>query len=131
MCDKVSLDPKLSLSKVLAITSGFTGADLVNEADIVAHHEMGLVLMALALPNGDTMHKVFIVARCIGSLGYTIQRPTEGPYQMTQAELKRKICVLLGGHAAEKIMLGHSSTDGADDLVKATQIAHEMPMRYA
>jgi ATP-dependent Zn protease len=54
MCDKVSLDPKLSLSKVLAITSGFTGADLVNEADIVAHHEMGLVLMALALPNGDT-----------------------------------------------------------------------------
>ena len=96
----------------------------------VAHHEMGHVLVALALPDGDTVHKVSIVARGIGSLGYTIQRPTEDRYLMTQAELERKICVLLGGRAAEKLMLGHLSTGAADDLAKATQIAREMVMRY-
>jgi cell division protease FtsH len=88
------------------------------------------VLVALALPDGDTVHKVSIVARGIGSLGYTIQRPTEDRYLMTQAELERKICVLLGGRAAEKLMLGHISTGAADDLAKATQIAREMVMRY-
>lgn len=96
----------------------------------VAHHEMGHVLVALALPDGDTVHKVSIVARGIGSLGYTIQRPTEDRYLMTQKELERKICVLLGGRAAEKLMLGHLSTGAADDLAKATQIAREMVMRY-
>jgi cell division protease FtsH len=96
----------------------------------VAHHEMGHVLVALALPDGDAVHKVSIVARGIGSLGYTIQRPTEDRYLMTQAELERKICVLLGGRAAEKLMMGHLSTGAADDLAKATQIAREMVMRY-
>jgi cell division protease FtsH len=96
----------------------------------VAHHEMGHVLVALALPDGDTVHKVSIVARGIGSLGYTIQRPTEDRYLMTQEELQRKICVLLGGRAAEKLMLGHISTGATDDLAKATQIAREMVMRY-
>ena len=96
----------------------------------VAHHEMGHVLVALALPDGDTVHKVSIVARGIGSLGYTIQRPTEDRYLMTKSELERKICVLLGGRAAEKLMLGHLSTGAADDLAKATQIAREMVMRY-
>ncbi|WP_370445850.1 ATP-dependent zinc metalloprotease FtsH [Limnohabitans sp. 2KL-17] len=96
----------------------------------VAHHEMGHTLVALALPDTDTVHKVSIVARGIGALGYTIQRPTEDRYLMTQAELQRKICVLLGGRAAEKLMLGHISTGAADDLAKATQIAREMVMRY-
>lgn len=96
----------------------------------VAHHEMGHVLVAMAMPDCDVVHKVSIVARGIGSLGYTIQRPTEDRYLMTQAELERKICVLLGGRAAEKLMLGHVSTGAADDLAKATQIAREMVMRY-
>ena len=53
----------------------------------VAHHEMGHVLVALAVPDSDTVHKVSIVARGIGSLGYTIQRPTEDRFLMTRAEL--------------------------------------------
>lgn len=96
----------------------------------VAHHEMGHVLVALALPDSDTVHKVSIVARGIGALGYTIQRPSEDRYLMTQDELQRKICVLLGGRAAEKLVFGHTSTGAADDLSKATQIAREMVMRY-
>lgn len=101
-----------------------------NERLAVAHHEMGHALVAMAIPDGDTVHKVSIVARGIGSLGYTIQRPTEDRYLMTQAELERKICVLLGGRAAEQLVLGHTSTGAADDLAKATQIAREMVMRY-
>jgi len=96
----------------------------------VAHHEMGHALVALALPGSDTVHKVSIVARGIGALGYTLQRPTEDRYLMTQAELERKLCVLLGGRAAEQLMLGHISTGAADDLAKATQIAREMVLRY-
>jgi cell division protease FtsH len=96
----------------------------------VATHEMGHVLVALALPDGDTVHKVSIVARGIGSLGYTIQRPTEDRYLMTREELERKICVLLAGRAAEKLMLGHISTGATDDLAKATQIAREMVTRF-
>jgi cell division protease FtsH len=63
-------------------------------------------------------------------LGYTIQRPTEDRYVLTQAELEQKVCVLLGGRAAEKLMLGTLSTGAADDLAKATQIAREMVTRY-
>jgi len=96
----------------------------------VAHHEMGHVLVALALPGSDPIHKVSIIPRGIGSLGYTLQRPTEDRYLMTAEELQRKICVLLGGRAAEKLVLGSLSTGAADDLVKATQIARDMVMRY-
>lgn len=105
---------------------------LLNPAErlAVAHHEMGHVLVALALPGSDTVHKVSIVARGIGALGYTIQRPTEDRYLMTQQELQYKVCVLLGGRAAEQLMLGQLSTGAADDLAKATQIAREMVMRY-
>ena len=103
---------------------------LIRDGNAAAAVSFGGVLVALALPDGDTVHKVSIVARGIGSLGYTIQRPTEDRYLMTQAELQRKICVLLGGRAAEKLMLGHLSTGAADDLAKATQIAREMVMRY-
>jgi cell division protease FtsH len=66
----------------------------------------------------------------MGSLGYTLQRPTEDRYLMTAEELQRKVCVLMGGRAAEKLVLGSLSTGAADDLVKATQIARDMVMRY-
>jgi cell division protease FtsH len=96
----------------------------------VAHHEMGHVLVALALPGSDPVHKVSIIPRGMGSLGYTLQRPTEDRYLMTAEELQRKVCVLMGGRAAEKLVLGSLSTGAAHDLVKATQIARDMVMRY-
>lgn len=61
-----------------------------NERKIVAYHEMGHTLVALSLPNVDQVHKVSIIPRGIGSLGYTIQRPTEDRYLMTEEELKIK-----------------------------------------
>ena len=91
---------------------------------------MGHALVALAQPEADPVHKVSIIPRGIGALGYTIQRPIEDRYMMTQAELDRKIAILLGGPAAEKLKFDMLSTVAADDLSKATDLAHEMVTRY-
>ncbi len=100
------------------------------ERKVVAYHEMGHTLVALSLPGVDKVHKVSIIPRGIGSLGYTIQRPTEDRYLMTEEELKNKMMVLMGGRAAEHIIFNHFSTGAADDLAKATDIARSMVMRY-
>ncbi len=100
------------------------------EREIVAYHEMGHALVALALPGTDPVHKVSIIPRGIGALGYTIQRPTEDRFLMTRAELEHKIMVLLGGRAAEKLIFNHLSTGAADDLAKVTDIARDMATRY-
>ena len=102
------------------------------ERTVVAYHEMGHALVARALPGSDTVvHKVSIIPRGIGALGYTIQRPTEDRYLMTREELENKIAVLLGGRAAEQLVFSHLSTGAADDLAKATDIARSMATRYA
>ena len=100
------------------------------EREAVAFHEMGHALVALAQKGSDPVHKVSIIPRGIGALGYTIQRPTEDRYLMTRAELAQKIAVLLGGRAAEKLIFGQLSTGAADDLAKATDIARDMVTRY-
>jgi len=100
------------------------------EREVVAHHEMGHALVAMALPGSDTIHKVSIIPRGVGALGYTIQRPTEDRFLMTRAELETKMAVLLGGRAAEWVIYGELSTGAADDLVKVTDIARAMVTRY-
>ncbi len=100
------------------------------EREVVAYHEMGHALTALALPGTDPVHKVSIIPRGIGALGYTIQRPTEDRFLMTREELERKIMVLLGGRAAEKLVFGHLSTGAVDDLAKVTDIARDMVTRF-
>jgi cell division protease FtsH len=104
----------------------------LNDAErrVVAYHEMGHALVAMALPGVDPVHKVSIIPRGIGSLGYTIQRPTEDRFLMTQRELEDKLTVLLAGRAAEQLVLGVASTGAADDLVKATDTARSMVTRY-
>jgi len=100
------------------------------EREVVAFHEMGHAITALALPGSDPVHKVSIIPRGIGALGYTIQRPTEDRFLMTREELERKIMVLLGGRAAEKLVFGHLSTGAVDDLAKVTDIARDMVTRF-
>jgi cell division protease FtsH len=101
-----------------------------HERAVVAHHEMGHTLVALSLPGTDTVHKVSIIPRGIGSLGYTIQRPTEDRYLMTRQELENKMAVLLGGRASETIVFGELSTGASDDLAKVTDIARSLVTRY-
>jgi len=100
------------------------------ERKVVAFHECGHTLVALALPGVEKVQKVSIIPRGIGALGYTIQRPTEDRYLMTREELENKMAVLLGGRAAESLVFGKLSTGAADDLNKATDIARNMVMRY-
>ena len=100
------------------------------ERKVVAYHEMGHALVALSLPGVDRVHKISIIPRGIGALGYTIQRPTEDRFLMTREELENKMAVLLGGRASEHLVFGHLSTGAADDLAKATDIARSMAMRY-
>lgn len=101
-----------------------------DERKVVAYHEMGHALVALAISKTDAVHKVSIIPRGVGALGYTIQRPTEDRYLMTRDELENKIAVLLGGRAAEKLVFGQLSTGAADDLAKVTDIARNMVARY-
>ncbi|HTP72573.1 MAG TPA: ATP-dependent zinc metalloprotease FtsH [Burkholderiaceae bacterium] len=96
----------------------------------VAHHEMGHALVALSMPDGDAVHKVSIIPRGIGALGYTIQRPSEDRYLTTRAEMQRRIAVLLGGRAAELEVFGEFSSGAADDLARATEIARDMVTRH-
>jgi len=101
-----------------------------HEREVVAHHEMGHALVAMALPGTDPVHKVSIIPRGIGSLGYTIQRPTEDRFLMGRSELDNKLAVLLGGRAAESICFSEVSTGAADDLKKATDIARSIVTRF-
>jgi cell division protease FtsH len=100
------------------------------EREIVACHEMGHALVAVSLPGTDPVHKVSIIPRGVGALGYTIQRPTEDRFLMTREELQNKMAVLLGGRAAELTIFEHFSTGAADDLRRVTDIARSMVTRY-
>ncbi|HZB90255.1 MAG TPA: ATP-dependent zinc metalloprotease FtsH [Stellaceae bacterium] len=100
------------------------------ERRVVAYHEMGHTLTAMSIPGSDTVHKVSIIPRGIGALGYTIQRPSEDRFIQTREELESRMCVLLGGRAAEQVTFGHLSTGAADDLAKVTSIARDMVARY-
>jgi cell division protease FtsH len=101
-----------------------------DERRVVAYHEMGHALVAMSLPGADPVHKISIIPRGVGALGYTIQRPTEDRFLMTREELENKMAVLLGGRAAEHVVFRHVSTGAADDLAKVTDIARSMVMRY-
>jgi cell division protease FtsH len=105
---------------------------ILNETErrIVAYHEMGHALAAAGLSTTEKVHKVSVIPRGIGALGYTIQRPTEDRFLMTREELENRISVLLAGRAAERLVFHHLSTGAADDLTKATDIAWSMVTRY-
>ena len=100
------------------------------ERKVVAYHEMGHALVAMSLPDMDAVHKVSIIPRGIGALGYTIQRPTEDRFLMSRGELENKLVVLLGGRAAETVVFDEISTGAADDIAKASDIARSMVTRF-
>jgi cell division protease FtsH len=100
------------------------------EREVVAYHEMGHALLAMALPGADPVHKISIIPRGIGALGYTIQRPTEEHFLVSATDLESRMAVLMGGRAAEKLVFGEFSSGGADDLIKVTDIALDMVTRF-
>jgi cell division protease FtsH len=100
------------------------------EKKIVAYHETGHALIAAYTSGADKVHKISIVPRGLGALGYTQQLPTEDRYLMTKQELLGKIDVLLGGRVAEELAFDEISTGAHNDLQRATDIARAMVAEY-
>jgi len=100
------------------------------EREIVAYHESGHAIVASVLPGLDPVHKISIVQRGFGALGYTMQLPLEDRYLMTRGDLRSQLAVLLGGRTAEEIALGEISTGAQNDLQRATDIARAMVTEF-
>jgi len=100
------------------------------EKEIVAYHETGHALVAEALPTTDKVHRVSIIPRGIGALGYTMQLPTEERYLMTKTELEDRMAVMMGGRVAEELIFNEISTGAQNDLFRATDIARSMIREY-
>ena len=100
------------------------------EREIVAYHESGHAIVASMLPGLDPVHKISIVQRGFGALGYTMQLPLEDRYLMTRGDLLSQLAVLLGGRTAEEIALGEISTGAQNDLQRATDIARAMVTEF-
>ncbi len=100
------------------------------EREIVAYHEMGHAIVALALPGTDPVHKISIIPRGVAALGYTMQVPTQDRFLLSRTELLNRVASLLGGRAAEEIVFGDVSTGAHNDLSRATDIARSMVKEY-
>jgi cell division protease FtsH len=110
------------------LIAGLEKKRVMNERErrIVAYHESGHAIVATVLPNLDPVHKISIVQRGFGALGYTMQLPLEDRYLMTRTDLLHQLAVLLGGRTAEELALGEISTGAQNDLQRATDIARAM-----
>jgi cell division protease FtsH len=102
----------------------------IHEREIVAFHESGHAIVASALPGMDPVHKISIVQRGFGALGYTMQLPLEDRYLMTRTELQNQLSVLLGGRTAEEITFAEVSTGAQNDLQRATDLARSMVTQF-
>jgi cell division protease FtsH len=96
------------------------------EREIVAYHEAGHAIVAMSIPGMDPVHKISIVQRGFGALGYTMQLPLEDRYLMQRSDLRHQLAVLLGGRTAEEIALGEISTGAQNDLLRATDLSRAM-----
>jgi cell division protease FtsH len=100
------------------------------ERRIVAYHESGHAIVATVVPGLDPVHKISIIGRGFGALGYTMQLPLEDRYLMTRKDLQSELAVLLGGRSAEEIAFGEISTGAQNDLQRATDIARSMVTEF-
>src|SRR4051794_18250026 len=100
------------------------------ERRIVAYHESGHAIVASVLPGLDPVHKISIVQRGFGALGYTMQLPLEDRYLLTREDLLSQLSVLLAGRTAEELAFGHLSTGAQNDLQRATDIARAMVTEF-
>ncbi len=96
----------------------------------VAYHESGHALVAMTVLTGEPVHKVSIIPRGVGALGYTLQLPIKEKFLATKLELLDQVAVLLGGRVAEELAFGDISTGARNDLERATEIAHGMVCKF-
>ena len=130
--DKTSVGMKDFESAIDRLIAGLEKKRVMStkEREIVAYHESGHAIVASVLPGLDPVHKISIVQRGFGALGYTMQLPLEDRYLMTRGDLLSQLAVLLGGRTAEEIALGEISTGAQNDLQRATDIARAMVTEF-
>jgi len=130
--DKTSVDRKDFDEAIDRIIAGLEKKRAMSDKErrIVAFHESGHAIVASLLPNLDPVHKISIIGRGFGALGYTMQLPLEDRYLMSRSDLKSELAVLLGGRSAEEIAFGEISTGARNDLQRATDIARAMVTEY-
>jgi cell division protease FtsH len=130
--DKTAVDMKDFDDAIDRIIAGLEKKRVMSDKErkIVAYHESGHAIVASILPGLDPVHKISIVARGFGALGYTMQLPLEDRYLMTRQDLQGQLAVLLGGRSAEEIAFGEVSTGAQNDLQRATDIARAMVTEF-
>jgi cell division protease FtsH len=130
--DKLAVEMKDFDAAIDRIVAGLEKKRVMNEKErrIVAYHESGHAIVASSLPGLDPVHKISIVARGFGALGYTMQLPLEDRYLLTRADLLNQLSVLLGGRSAEEIAFGEITTGAQNDLQRATDIARAMVTEF-
>ncbi|AGF56644.1 cell division protease FtsH [Clostridium saccharoperbutylacetonicum] len=101
-----------------------------NEKNIVAFHEVGHALASALQKKTQPVHKITIVPRTMGALGYTMQMPEEEKYLMTKEEILEQIVVLLAGRAAEDLVFNEVTTGASNDIERATSLARQMVTMY-
>jgi len=123
-------DFEAAIERVVAGPEKRTRVMNEQERTTVAYHESGHALVAELVPHGDPVTKVTIVPRGRGALGYTMQMPTEDRYLLTRDELEDRLAIMLGGRAAEQVVLGMISTGASNDIQRASELARQMVMEY-
>jgi cell division protease FtsH len=126
--DKVEVDRRDFEAAIDRLIAGLEKKRVMSDKErrIVAYHESGHAIVASVLPDMDPVHKISIVQRGFGALGYTMQLPLEDRYLMQRRDLYNQLAVLLGGRTAEEIALGEISTGAQNDLQRATDMARAM-----
>lgn len=130
--DKVAVEMKDFDDAIDRIVAGLEKKRVMNDKErrIVAYHESGHAIVASSLPGLDPVHKISIVARGFGALGYTMQLPLEDRYLLTRNDLLNQLSVLLGGRSAEEIAFDEVTTGAQNDLQRATDIARAMVTEF-
>ena len=130
--DKTAVDMRDFESAIDRLVAGLEKKRVMSpkEREMVAYHESGHAIVATVIPGLDPVHKISIVQRGFGALGYTMQLPQEDRYTVTRSELLGRLAVLLGGRSAEEIAIGEITTGAHNDLQRATDIARAMVTEY-
>ena len=130
--DKTAVDMKDFDEAIDRLIAGLEKKRVMNDKErrIVAYHESGHAIVASVLPGLDPVHKISIVARGFGALGYTMQLPLEDRYLLTRGDLLNQLAVLLGGRSAEEIVFDEVTTGAQNDLQRATDIARAMVTEF-
>jgi cell division protease FtsH len=119
-----------SVDKVLAGPERKSRKISPKEKEVIAYHEAGHALVARVLPHADPVHKISIVSRGVGILGYTKQLPAEDRYLVSRSQIKDMLAHWLGGRSAEELTFSEITTGASDDIKRATGLARRMVIDF-